>query len=95
MFVCALLTCGHFCIFFPSLFNSVLFTSVLLRHFLVHEKVNVSNSGGTDAHEKGGNRFYCFVKLFSKGEISRQAAISFNVSAPGPAHEIPSLCTRM
>lgn len=58
-------------LFFPSLFNSVLSTSVLLKHFLVHEKTNTLNSSEAGAHEKGGNIFCCFVKLFSKRKISR------------------------
>lgn len=81
-------------LFSPSLFGSVLSTSVLLKHFPVHEKTNALNSRGSDAHEKGGDVFYCFVKLFSKTEISRQAAVAFNVSAPGPAREIPSVRAR-
>lgn len=61
----------------------------------MHEKTNALNSSEADAHEKGGNIFCCFVKLFSKRKISRQAAIAFKVSAPGPVCEISSVCTRM
>lgn len=74
-------------LFFPSLFNFVLSTSVLPKQFLMHEKMNALNSSRADAHEKGRNIFYCSVNLFSKRETSRQAAIAFNVSAPGPARE--------
>lgn len=95
MLACALLACAHFSLyFFPSLFNSVLSTSVLLKHFLMHEKTNALNSSGADAHEKGEIYFIVLLSFSVRGKISRQAAIAFNGSAPGPAHEIPSVRTR-
>lgn len=82
---------------FLPLFNSVLSPSVppkLGVNFVMHKGMSALNSSGADAHDKEGNVFYCFVVLFSKGEICRWAARAFNVFALGPARGLFPACRR-